>query len=374
MRVLILSANTGEGHNSAARAIQRAFEAHGDRCEIANGLIYLGRATEAVICRGHVLCYRRLPKLFGLGYQTAERIARRQDFQERLDVKARRRQRAPLRALAEKLNSGEYDAVICTHVFTAQLVSRLRRAGKVRLPCFFVATDYTSSPGTNQLDVDAWLIPHAALIPEFAEYGIPEEKLIPTGIPVGERFLRRGSRAEARRALGLPEDKPIVVLSCGSMGGGPMGRMVLSILEKLPKGALLVAICGSNHALETALRKLLHTQRLMVLGFVERMDEYMDAADLFLTKPGGLSVSEAAHKHVPLLLYNAVPGCESRNMDFFVSLGCAAAFHDPFSFAGRVSSMLHSPEALRSLEARCAREFSGDPAERIRETVCDFVQ
>ncbi len=369
MRILILSGNTGEGHNSAARAIQQRFEAEGDSCEIANGLAYMGRLREAVVCRGHVFFYRGMPRLYGWGYRVEEKLSHRQPFQRKLERTAKRRLSAPLRALRDKLNSGEYDAVLCTHVFAAALVSRLRHAGRTKLPCFFLATDYTCSPGVNQLDVDAWLIPHPALVPEFAELGIPRERLIPTGIPVSAAFLRHGDRDAARAQLGLPPDRHIAVLSCGSMGGGPMGRMVLNILDKLPEDALLVAICGSNRALEGVLRKLLHSKKLLVKGYVDRMDSYMDAADLFLTKPGGLSSTEAAHKHVPMLLYDAVPGCESRNMDFFVSLGCAAAFRDPHSFARRVASMLESPEALQSLERRCAREFSDDPARCICEAV-----
>ena len=369
MRILILSGNTGEGHNSAARAIRDRFEAHGDSCEIVNGLAYMGRLREEIVCRGHVLLYRGLPRLYGLGYRAEEWRAHRQPFQETLNRKSRRRPGAPLRALRELIRAGNYDAVLCTHVFAAALVSRLRRGGQLNIPCFFLATDYTCSPGVNQLDVDAWLIPHAALIPEFAGLGIPRARIAPTGIPVGARFLRREERDAARRALNLPLDRRIAVLSCGSMGGGQMGRMVLSILEKLPKDALLVAICGSNRALEAALKKLLHTQKLLVLGYTEHMDQYMDAADLYLTKAGGLSVTEAAHKRAPMLLYDAVPGCESRNMDFFVSLGCAAAFHDPHSFARRVASMLESPEALQSLQQRCAREFVGDPARNIWEAV-----
>ena len=104
-----------------------------------------------------------------------------------------------------------------------------------------------------------------------------------------------------------------------------MGRKVLALVEALPKDALLVAICGNNRTLERNLRALIHTPRLQVLGFTDRMSDYMDAADLFITKPGGLSTTEAATKGVPLVLFNAVPGCETRNLEFLLSIGCAVA-------------------------------------------------
>ena len=76
MRILILSANTGEGHNSAARALKERIEARGGSCRIEDGLAYMGKSSNALICKGHVFFYRSLPKVYGVGYRFAE-IARR---------------------------------------------------------------------------------------------------------------------------------------------------------------------------------------------------------------------------------------------------------------------------------------------------------
>ena len=373
MRILILSANTGEGHNSAARALKEYFEAQGDSCTVRDGLSYMGRSSNAIISKGHVFFYRSLPKVYGMGYRMEERQAHRQRYQQKLNTYARHRHHLSKhkRMLRALLNFGGFDAVICTHVFAARMVSKLRLSGNVRIPCFFLATDYTCSPGVNQLDVDAWLIPHPALIPEFAGYGIPEDRLIPAGIPVRAAFWKRHDKLAARRALGLPEDRRIAVFSCGSMGAGPMGRAVLNVLDALPDDALLVTICGNNHALEHALRALVSSEKLLVLGYTDRMENYMDAADLFLTKPGGLSVTEAARKHVPMLLIDAVPGVESRNLEFMVSLGCAVGAHDPASLAAEVASALDSPELLESLTQSCAREFDRAAAESIYDIVSE---
>lgn len=373
MRILILSGNTGEGHNSAARALKEYFESRGGSARIEDGLAYMGRSSNKLICKGHVFLYRSMPKVFGAGYRLEERQARRQHYQEKLCAKVYRRRKRNLssrmRSLRALLCSGEFDAVVCVHVFTARLVSELRVSGEVRIPSFFLATDYTCSPGTNQLDMDAWLIPHAALIPEFSGYGIPPEKIIPTGIPVRAAFLQRKDKREIRRELGLPERGRIAVLSCGSMGAGPMGRMVLALLEALPKDALLVAICGNNHSLERNLRSLIHSKKLKVLGFTSRMPDYMDAADLFITKPGGLSTTEALCKHIPLVLIHAVPGCESRNLWFVDSLHCALQAEGVLALARLVGSTLNSDETQRALSENCAREFNQNAAERVYEAV-----
>lgn len=377
MRILILSGNTGEGHNSAARAMQEYFCARGCECRILDGLQFLSRPRNEFICRSHVFLYRKLPMVYGVGYRLEEYQAQRQPYQKKLNAKAARMTRRSLprrkRNLQTYLNEGGFDAVICVHVFAARLMSELRRSGAVHIPCFFLATDYTCSPGVNQLDMDAWLIPHPELIPEFVSYGIPKEKLIPTGIPVGAAFYTRKPRDEARRALKLPEDRPIALLSCGSMGAASMGRKVLALVESLPKDALLVAICGNNRALERNLRTLMHTPRLKVLGFTDRMSDYMDAADLFITKPGGLSTTEAATKGVPMVLFNAVPGCETRNLEFLLSIGCAVSESGVLSLARCVKQMLEDPARCRELSESCRAAFSHCAAERIYDTICRTV-
>ena len=377
MRILILSGNTGEGHNSAARAMQEYFCAHGCTCSILDGLQFLSRPKNEFICKSHVFLYRNLPMVYGMGYRLEEYQAQHQPYQKKLNEKAARMTRRSLprrkRDLQTYLEDGGFDAVICVHVFAAKLMSELRRSGAVHIPCFFLATDYTCSPGVNQLDMDAWLIPHPALIPEFESYGIPREKLIPTGIPVREAFYFRRPREEARMELHLPENGPIAVLSCGSMGAASMGRKVLALVEALPKDALLVAICGNNHTLERNLRALIHTPRLQVLGFTNRMSDYMDAADLFITKPGGLSTTEAATKGLPLVLFNAVPGCETRNLEFLLSIGCAVSENGALSLARCVKQMLEEPAKCKELAAKCEAEFSQSAAASIYETLCRIV-
>ena len=370
MKILILSANTGEGHNSAARAIQEALLARGAECVIHDGLSFMSTATRKLICEGHVFMYRRLPKIYGVGYRFSEIYARQQRYQRQLNREsARRRLPRRERDLRCYLENGRFDAIICVHVFAARFVSELRKHGDISLPTYFLATDYTCSPGVNQLDMDAWFIPHAQLIPDFTAFGIPREKLIPTGIPIRRDFMRRGDKAAARRALGLPEDKKVALISCGSMGAGSMGAMVIDITETLPRDALLVAVCGNNHALQRSLTAQVHSKQLLVLGYTQRMGDYLDACDLFITKPGGLSTTEAVHKRAPLMLIDTAPGCETRNLKFLTGLGCALSAPNPAALARRVQEALAAPETLNALSENCARHFTDDAADRV----CDAV-
>lgn len=365
MRILILSANTGGGHNSAALAIQQQAQSANHLCDIRDGLAYLPPLYNEILCRGHIFFYRRFPGFYGAGYRAAEKRALRIPYQKKLRAEAAGKHHLPRRLQALKELLSHYDAVVCVHVFVAHELSLLRLRGEIDLPCYFLATDYTCSPGVNQLDMDGWFTPHPRLNSEFVSCGIPKEKIFATGIPVRSEFLHASNPRRARQALNLPQDRPIALLSCGSMGAGHMGRMVLALVEALPKNALLIAVCGSNKKLQNQLRRLVRSRKLMVLGFTPQMHDYMEAADLFITKPGGLSTTEAVCKRVPLVLINAVPGVETRNLEFMKAEGCAVSVGGAISLARTVSLILKSGESMDSLRRNCEREFDFNAADAI---------
>ena len=81
----------------------------------------------------------------------------------------------------------------------------MKQKGLLTIPCVAIATDYACIPFWEETNCDDYVIPHKDLIPEFASYGIPKEKLLPLGIPVRPAFSRPASKEDVRRHLGLPE-------------------------------------------------------------------------------------------------------------------------------------------------------------------------
>ena len=121
----------------------------------------------------------------------------------------------PMTALLER---EQPDAILCVHVFTGMMMTELRRNYGVTIPTWFVATDYTCSPGTGDMDMDGFCIPHADLADEFVGCGCDREKLIPTGIPVRQAFRNNMSQADARKALGLTDARRIFLLLRTQLG------------------------------------------------------------------------------------------------------------------------------------------------------------
>ena len=299
MKVLILTCNTGGGHNSTAAALAEQFAAWGHSCQIRDCLELLSPAKARLISEGHVLLYRKAPRLFGLGYK----------FEENHVPRYLRTQCAACAGeLVQAVRDAGCDAIVCVHVFPAIMVTDAARSCGLTTPGYFVATDYTCSPGVSSSDMELYFIPHPLLADEFIRCGIPADRLVPTGIPVRSRFLTQVPQPQARRALGLPETGRVILLACGSMGAGPMEELTQALSQILTRDDRLVVVCGTNKKLRDRIVRSCAGRNLRVLGFTKRMDEYMDAADLILTKGGGLTTTEVVNKHRPMLLINVIPG------------------------------------------------------------------
>ncbi len=360
-KYLILSCNTGEGHNSAAASIKEYFEQKGLFCEIKDALSFWSPEKSKIISKGHVFIYRKLPTLFGMGYRLLEGKKPPKEGSDSImyDLVTH-----GCEELLSFLRCNDFEAVICTHLFSAFMMTELKKSRLCSLPFYFVLTDYTCYPGIKEADCDAMFIPHPALKDDFMAIGIPESTIVPTGIPIRPSFYDKQSKAKAKTALKLNPDKRIVLLTSGSMGCGPIKSLADMLCERMPSDVQLVTICGSNKRLYNSLSKDT-PENLTVVGYTTEMSLYMDAADLILTKAGGLSSTEAAIKSLPLVFINAVPGCETRNRDFFVSRGLAETADKEKELVDIVCACLSDPERLNRVRERLKSDFDFCAVEEI---------
>lgn len=365
MKVLILSCNTGQGHNSAAQAIRDYFESRGVSCDVKDALAYWSEKNSKIISHGHVFIYRNLPKLFGISYKFEENHPPKGDDTSLMfDLVTK-----GCRELIIDLKSSDYSAVICTHVFSAMMMTKIKRSGHCNIPTYLVATDYTCTPGCSETEIEGYFIPHKDLIGEFCAAGLDKELLVPSGIPVNPKFFNRFSQDYAKGKLKLPADKKIVLLMCGSMGCGPIKQLSELLPEVMPENSHLVAICGNNRRLYKALIKE-QNPNVTVVGYTSRMPLYMDAAEIILTKPGGLSSTESAVKHLPMIFIDAVPGCETRNLDFFTSHGFADTAQGARALADLVCDYLKIDEKTARMRDRLKDNFTVTATETIFNHIC----
>lgn len=366
MKLLILSCNTGGGHNATAAAIRECFESHGDHCSVLNTLDFLPKATADLISKGHDFAYRHIPQIYGAGYRYEEKHTPVLLYQQNL---------RGAEGLREYLQHHHIDLVICVHVFSAMMMTELRQNCGVKIPTFFVATDYTCSPGVCDLSVDAFLIPHRRVAEEFTAAGVPAGKLYVTGIPVKDEFIHGVSRAEARALLHLPTAGKLVVLATGSMGCGPVRSTAIRMERVLGPADQMVIICGTNKRLRRDLSFIFsQSDDVRVVGYTREMHLYMRACNVLVTKAGGLSSTEAVAAAVPLLYLNAVPGCESRNIEFMTRWGYALAATDELKVAPLLAGCLADDSLLAETVERRRGEFPENAAENIYHLAQNYTR
>ena len=365
MRVLILTCNTGGGHNAVAAALAESFRRLGVSSDTEDGLSFISQKASRFVSKWHTRFYRRYPKLYKAGYMSAENDAESNDR----DNPVYRYMARGARRLGRAIQDGDYDAVVCVHVIPAMMMTELRRQHETGPVFCFVATDYTCSPTVGGCTPDICVIPHKELAEEFVSCGIARETLLAAGIPVRAVFRERGDRAAARSELALPPEGRHIVLMSGSIGCGPMADIAAELEKRMERGDFASVLCGSNRQMLYALRRR-GFRRVEAVGFTNRVHRYMDSADVLVSKPGGISITEAGTRGTPLLLADMVGGCETRNQEFFHARGWAETCQ-PEDMADAALALLDRPERRQALVAQQHRDFDGLAADRVAQAVYD---
>ena len=352
MKILLLSANTGEGHNSSAKALMEVLQGRGAECCMEDCLSFVSPQFSKFLCDWHVRIYRYGGSMFDKGYRFMENIADPDHFDPVYELMS-----LGAGKLRDAIMEGDYDAVVCVHPFAGIMVTELRQSWQMEIPTFLVATDYTCSPTVEHCRLDTFFVPAQEICREFDLAGIPKENQFVSGIPVRQAFYEPADRAAARQALGLPEDGTVVLVMCGSMGCGPIQKIAEQTLSQMPDDGIMVAVCGRNEKLREEMESL-GDPRLRVLGYIDNFTAYLDCADLIITKPGGLSSTEAANKHVPMVFINAVGGCESRNFDLFTQKGYAVGSKEPDEVVRIAIRMVWDTASREKMRQALERDFT----------------
>ena len=214
------------------------------------------------------------------------------------------------------------DIVVSTHPFPSTVVSRLKRSG-LDVPLCTVITDYDAhgtwiSSGTN-----LYLVSTSNVRDKLTEKGVPRNKIAVTGIPVHPCFWQRNDKAQVAKELNL-KNMPTVLIMGG--GWGIMGKLDMTeyLMNWREDVQFIICVGNNDKAREELLENpVYHHPNIQVKGFTDNIDKLMDVADLLITKPGGMTCTEAMAKGLPMLFYDAIPGQEEENLQYFISRGFA---------------------------------------------------
>lgn len=344
-RALLLTGSYGAGHHQAAAALAAALGAAGASVTVADVADLASPTAGRASVRGYEVTLTRAPWLYWLGYQLGLRPT--------LAPLLRRQQGAPFRAgLAAALAAQRPDILVAlcpAAVAAASGLSASDCGGHLAV----VITDYRPHC--------LWLGPRANLYCVAAEATAaavrslqPNAQVAVTGIPVSTRAM---PREKARRDLGLSAAGPVVLLMCGAAGWMPAAGAAAAALAELPADVTTVVLCGRDDGLARRIRAA--APRAVVPGWVPDVAPYLAAADVLVTKAGGLSLAEALAVGVPVVAWRPIPGQEADNARLLTRAGVADTARRPRDLVAAVASLL--ADGARLADRRRAAQVWGRP-------------
>ncbi len=342
MKGLIFSITTGQGHNQTAKVLAESLEKNGVECKYMDVYEYINPRLSESLSKLYLMSTKSMPKIYGSGYRLMEKrdVNNSHVLPKLTNILLARR-------LLKLVRAEKPDFIICTHVFAALLVTYLTGHIDINVHTIGIVTDFTIHPYWEDTELDYYVTASELLTYQGTKKKIPEDKFKAFGIPIDPKFSKRRSKAEAFDELGIPRKRTILVMS-GSMGFGNVLDEIQD-LDKLDFDFQIVTICGNNKKLKEQIDKLNLKKTIYNYGYVNNVDVFMDAADCIVTKPGGLTTSEALAKDLPMMMNNPVPGQEDRNVEFLLNAGAAMKISKTFPLDDAMYQLFKDEERLKLL-------------------------
>ena len=358
-RVLILSASAGVGHLRAAEAIEVALRRLRPDARVVNtdALSLTSPAFRHVYGRTYFDLVAAAPHLIGYLYDRLDRPA----VTGRLDrAKAGYLRLLHLRRVAALIESEPWDVVVNTHFLSAGVVASLRDAGRVGIPQVTVTTDFYVHAMWVRRPVERYFVASEEAATCLAPL-VPDSQIEVTGIPIHPNFAAAADAAATADRSGMgptraADVRPTVLQLAGGLGIGPIEAVHRQLLEA-NEPMNLVVVAGRNAGARDRLKRIEvpARHRRTVLGFTDRMPELMASADLLVSKPGGLTTSEALATGTPMLVVEPIPGQETRNGDYLLEHGAAAKVNKLTALTAKVEALLGDPGRLGNMAAAARR-------------------
>lgn len=321
MEILILSCDSGGGHDAAAMALMQKLHQRGHHVSTENVMRFSKRKLGRKFGPIYVHTVQKTPLIFGMIYYIGAAVAK---LPIRSPVYYGNRKVG--KKLAQYMQTHPADVAVATHTFAAEALTYMKDKSLLSARTVMISTDYTCAPFIEETKCDNCVIPHETLREEFCKKKITAEQIQPLGIPVHAGFSAQEDQRDAKRRLGLAQDKRYYLILGGSMGAGGIKRLAAKLSVRLRLEENVIVICGSNQKLRSAMsRRYADCEQVQILGRTDEMHTYMHACDVLFSKPGGLSSTEAAVAGIAMVHMSPIPGCESRNRKFFRDHGMSCA-------------------------------------------------
>jgi processive 1,2-diacylglycerol beta-glucosyltransferase len=364
-QVLIISASVGAGHDQAGHALEKVI--HQRYPHVRTEFIDFMDSKYTfnhLLKKVYLEMLESVPSLYNFMYQIA---AQHGNVRPNAKYALFQTMQHHMEDLFAKSHP---DLAIFTHPFPCGAVACIRRNGRIVTPMVAIITDFALHDMWLFHEVDEYFVATEELQQEFAARGMSHSRVHATGIPIRQGFGLNYDVSDIREKLGLSAHLPLILIMGGGLGLGSMEEALRSVNE-LDCSAQAVVITGKNTELFDSLRNIaggLH-QPVKVLGFVDNIPELMAAADILITKPGGLTVSEALAAGLPMVFHKPLPGQEEDNARYIIAKGAAIEASSNTALVAVLTMLLSHPQQLHTLRNCCQLMGRPQATEHIIDTI-----
>ncbi|HEY2419875.1 MAG TPA: glycosyltransferase, partial [Neobacillus sp.] len=348
-KILLLSATFGEGHKQVANAISEAATYCLPDVEpiILDIMHWLHPHLYPVSTYFYKKVIKKFPHVYSFLYQ---KTREKSTFSDRLNTLFSVGMGSMLE-IVEKINP---KVVVSTYPFAAGIMSKLKEQGLIDVPLVTIITDYTDHSYWIHPYTDQYVVGSEQVMERLVTLGVDRSKIKCTGIPIRQKFGETQSREVLAAKYGLNSNQFTILVMGGGEGFIGKGLSTFQDFERLETPLQFIIICGRNKKLRKQLQEKLPTSKhkVLLMGFCENVNELMALSDLMISKPGGVTISEAMAMELPLLLYNPLPGQEEDNADYLVKSGIAILAKNEIDLIDKIHYMTKDSISLLSMKLR----------------------
>lgn len=337
--IVIFTGATGAGHTLAARSLKEALDAQGHQVIIVDGFKNSGKFVSKTVEKGYKDLVEYLPKLYRSLYNKLDKPTKTFETVFLAAKKIMQRQLLP------EIDKLDPDLIISTHPIITNILGQLKEEGDLDYPILAFVTDFKIHETYINPAIDAYVVGSDYTKKTMAGKGIDTYRIYPYGIPTRPEF-------SSHQDLRDPEKFSILLMG-GSLGAKQMKKTLKALLRS-DAPLRIYAVCGKNKSLRTELEDIVlermdENKQVAVLGFVKNISELMDKSDVIITKPGGLTTSEAIMKNLPMIIPYTYPGQEEDNANFLVRSGMAMQLGSASELKSVIVFLIRNPYILEHM-------------------------
>lgn len=350
MKIMILTAATGGGHLRAANALETYINSNtAYSAKTFDTFKCISSILDKTICDGYLFLAKKTPNFFGKLYTTTNKDTPLANMVPKFSGLF-------ARELLPTITGYQPDIIISTHPFSTEMISFLKEIGKVDVPLICLMTDYGVHRAWICEHVDAYVVASEDMVLELKEFGVDENKIYPFGIPVFHSFFEKHDKEMLLREMHMDENVPTVLLMAGSFGVSNIIQLYRKMVA-FGRPLQLIVITGRNQKLYDAFEEEIQGSPLKtkLIYFTTEVEKYMQISDLIVTKPGGLTVSEALACNLPLAVFDAIPGQEEDNAKFLKAHDMGVRIDKNVDFGEFLSNLLEEKDRLKKMRESCEK-------------------